>query len=291
MEEDAMRIANVAGRLTLRRDGGDIDVERASGACFAADPQAVFERWDEFRAWAELAVTADAEAAPAVTDSDALGAPAPRPRQVFAIGLNYRLHAAESGHAVPREPPTFTKYPSSLTGPSGDIALPDGQVDWEVELVVVIGRRAHAVAAEDGWSHVAGLTVGQDISERVRQLAGPVPQFSLAKSFPGFGPTGPELVTPDEFADPDDLDLGCLVNGEVVQKGRTGDLIFPVPELIARLSAVVTLLPGDVVFTGTPAGVGLGRKPQRFLTPGDELMSYIEGIGVMRHRFVAPASD
>jgi 2-keto-4-pentenoate hydratase/2-oxohepta-3-ene-1,7-dioic acid hydratase in catechol pathway len=118
-----------------------------------------------------------------------------------------------------------------------------------------------------------------------------VPQFSLAKSFPGFGPTGPELVTPDEFADPDDLDLGCLVNGEMVQKGRTSDLIFPVPELIARLSAVVPLLPGDVVFTGTPAGVGLGRKPQRFLAPGDELVSYIEGIGVMRHRFVAPTSD
>jgi 2-keto-4-pentenoate hydratase/2-oxohepta-3-ene-1,7-dioic acid hydratase in catechol pathway len=147
------------------------------------------------------------------------------------------------------------------------------------------------VAAEDGWSYVAGLTVGQDISERVRQLAGPVPQFSLAKSFPCFGPTGPELVTPDEFADPDDLDLGCLVNGEVVQKGSTSDLIFPVPELIARLSAVVMLLPGDVVFTGTPAGVGLGRKPQRFLAPGDELMSYIEGIGVMRHRFVSSTSD
>jgi 2-keto-4-pentenoate hydratase/2-oxohepta-3-ene-1,7-dioic acid hydratase in catechol pathway len=288
MEEDAMRIANVAGRLTLRRDGGDIDVERASGGRFAAEPQAVFERWDEFRTWAEPVA---AEAASAVTDSDAVGPPAPWPRQVFAIGLNYRQHAAESGHAVPRQPPTFTKYPSSLTGPSGDIVLPDGQVDWEVELVVVIGRHAHGVAAEDGWSHVAGLTVGQDISERVRQLAGPVPQFSLAKSFPGFGPTGPELVTPDEFADPDDLDLGCLVNGEMVQKGRTSDLIFPVPELIARLSAVVPLLPGDVVFTGTPAGVGLGRKPQRFLAPGDELVSYIEGIGVMRHRFVAPTSD
>jgi 2-keto-4-pentenoate hydratase/2-oxohepta-3-ene-1,7-dioic acid hydratase in catechol pathway len=283
-----MRIANAAGRLTLRRDGVDTDVERASDGLFAADPQAVFERWDEFRAWAELA---DADAAPSVTNADALGAPAPRPRQVFAIGLNYRQHAAESGHAVPEQPPVFTKYPCSLTGPSGDIALPDGQVDWEVELVVVIGRRAHQVAAEDGWSYVAGLTVGQDISERVRQLAGPVPQFSLAKSFPGFGPVGPELVTPDEFADPDDLELGCLVNGEVVQKGRTSDLIFPVPDLIARLSAVVTLLPGDVVFTGTPAGVGLGRTPQRFLAPGDKLTSYIEGIGVMRHRFVAPTSD
>jgi len=285
-----MRIANVTGRLTLRRDCGDTDVERASGGRFAADPQAVFERWDEFRAWAD-AEPADAEATPAVTDLDALGPPSPRPRQVFAIGLNYRAHAAESGHAVPQEPPTFTKYPSSLTGPSGDIALPDGRVDWEVELVVVIGRRAHRVAAEDGWSYVAGLTVGQDISERVRQLAGPVPQFSLAKSFPGFGPTGPELVTPDEFAHPDDLTLGCSVNDEVVQVGSTADLIFPVPELIARLSAVVTLYPGDVVFTGTPAGVGLGRTPQRFLNDGDELKTYIEGIGVMRHRFVTSTSD
>src|SRR5947209_6471438 len=128
-----------------------------------------------------------------------------------------------------------------------------GSVD--VERVAVIGRHAHRVSRQDAWEYVAGLSVGQDISERVLQLAGSPPQFSLGKSYPGFAPIGPVLVTPDEVADKDDLELGCSVNGEQVQKGRTSEMVFPVPELIARLSAVAPLLPGDVVFTGTPAGV------------------------------------
>jgi 2-keto-4-pentenoate hydratase/2-oxohepta-3-ene-1,7-dioic acid hydratase in catechol pathway len=180
----------------------------------------------------------------------------------------------------------FTKYVTSLTGPTGEINLPPGSVDWEVELVVVVGRRAHRVAAERGWDHVAGVSVGQDISERDLQRVGPAPQFSLAKSYPGFGPIGPVLVTPDELSDPDDLELGCLVNGEQLQKARTRDMIFGVGELIARLSAVTPLLPGDVIFTGTPSGVGLGRSPQRFLSPGDELVSYVRGVGEMRHRMI-----
>ncbi|WP_103384485.1 fumarylacetoacetate hydrolase family protein, partial [Pseudonocardia dioxanivorans] len=220
-------------------------------------------------------------------DPASLGNPAPVPRQVFAIGLNYADHAAESAFAVPEHPPVFTKFVSSLTGPTGDIALPPGSVDWEVELVVVVGRPAHRVRAEQGWDYVAGVTVGQDISERDLQRSGPAPQFSLGKSYPGFGPVGPVLVTPDELADPDDLELGCLVNGEQMQKGRTRDMVFGVGELIARLSAVTPLLPGDLLFTGTPAGVGLGRTPQRFLAPGDELVSYVRGVGEMRHRLVS----
>jgi len=208
----------------------------------------------------------------------------------IAIGLNYADHAAESDFAVPESPPVFTKFVTSLTGPFGEIVVPPGQVDWEVELVTVIGRRAHRVAAEDAWSYVAGVSIGQDISERVLQSSGPVPQFSLGKSHPGFGPIGPVLVTPDELPDRDDLELGCLINGEQVQKGYTRDMVFPVPELIARLSAVAPLLPGDVIFTGTPSGVGLGRTPPRWLQAGDELVSYIRGIGEMRHRFVAPAT-
>lgn len=281
-----MRIANVAGRLTLRLDNGDVDVERATGGTFPADPQQAFERWDELRTWFSAQDPSTLSVVPAA-EIGKLGPSAPRPRQVFAIGLNYREHAAEAGHAVPEHPPTFTKYPSCLTGPAGSITLPEGHVDWEVELVAVIAREAHQVSAQDAWSYVAGLTVGQDISERVQQLAGPVPQFSLAKSHPGFGPLGPVLVTPDEFDDPDDLELGCSINGETAQKGRTSDLIFPIPELIARLSATVTLYPGDLIFTGTPAGVGLGRSPQQYLRAGDELVSYIEGIGEMRHQFVA----
>ena len=133
---------------------------------------------------------------------------------------------------------------------------------------------------------MAGLTVGQDISERITQLSGAPPQFSMGKSFPRFGPTGPWLVTPDEFARPGDLELACSVNGAEVQKSRTSHMLISVPQLIARMSAVLPLLAGDVIFTGTPAGVGMSRNPQRWLAPGDELVSYIEGIGEMRHRFV-----
>ncbi|MFB7031955.1 MULTISPECIES: fumarylacetoacetate hydrolase family protein [unclassified Streptomyces] len=280
-----MRIANLSGRLALIVDGRAVDVEEASDGRFAADPQAVYERWEEFRQWAAGARLP--EGVP--VDPALLGAPAPAPRQIIAAGLNYRDHAAESGFALPDTmPPVFTKFATSLTGPVTEVVLPPGgHTDWEIELVVVIGVRAHRVSAETAWDHVAGLTVGQDISERITQLEGPSPQFSLGKSFPGFAPIGPWLVTTDAFDDPDDLGLRCTVNGEEVQKSRTSDLIFSVPELLARLSSVIPLLPGDLVFTGTPAGVGLGRNPQRWLAPGDELVSTIEGIGELRQRFVA----
>ncbi|MGW3625404.1 fumarylacetoacetate hydrolase family protein [Streptomyces sp. NPDC000880] len=280
-----MRIANVSGRLALLTAEGWTDVARASRGLFSSDPQEIYERWEEFRHWA-------AEAPPAgdvaLEEAD-LQSPVPRPRQVLAIGLNYRSHAEESGFGVPEQPPVFTKFLTSVAGPYGEVNLPDGKVDWEVELVAVIGRRAWQVSEERAWGHVAGLTVGQDISERELQLSGPVPQFSLGKSYPGFTPMGPYLVTPDEFDNPDDLELGCAINGEDVQKGRTSDLIFSVPQLIARLSAVLPLLPGDVIFTGTPAGVGLGLSPQRFLHPGDVLRSYVTGIGEIEQRFIGPA--
>ncbi len=182
----------------------------------------------------------------------------------------------------------FTKFPSCITGGYAQIELPaDGHTDWEVELVAVIGVTAHRVPAAAAWPHVAGLAVGQDISERITQLASSPPQFSLGKSFPGFGPVGPWLVTLDEFDDPDDLELSCSVNGEQMQKSRTSNLIFGVPALIEQLSSVTPLLPGDVIFTGTPSGVGMARTPPRWLAPGDVLTSYIEGIGEMRHTFAA----
>ncbi|MFD4753013.1 fumarylacetoacetate hydrolase family protein [Streptomyces sp. NPDC058426] len=278
-----MRIANLSGRLSLIVDGTAVDVEQASDGLFSADPQAVYARWAEFRAWA---AGAGLPAGTAFKDSE-LGAPAPAPRQILAIGLNYREHAAESGFEAPEGlPPVFTKFVTSLSGPVSEVKLPgNGKTDWEVELVAVIGERAENVSEADAWKHVAGLAAGQDISERVVQLAGPAPQFSLGKSYPGFAPVGPWLVTPDEFENPDDLALGCAVNGEEVQNGRTRDLIFSVPALISRLSAVLPLLPGDVLFTGTPAGVGLGRDPQRWLHAGDELVSTIEGIGELRQTF------
>jgi 2,4-diketo-3-deoxy-L-fuconate hydrolase len=277
-----MRIANLDGRLTLLAGDGGIDVEDASGGAFSADPQEIFQRWEEFRQWA--AGQERGRSQPVARER--LGPPAPRPRQVFAIGLNYRDHAAESGIALPDDPTVFTKYVSSFTGPTGAIVLPSAAVDWEVELVAVVGKQARQVSEQDGWAHVAGLTIGQDLSERDVQVAG-AKQFSIAKSFPGFSPTGPWLVTPDEFDDPDDLVLGCSIDGAEVQKGRTSDMVFPVPSLVSRLSEIVTLYPGDVIFTGTPAGVGIGRTPQRFLVPGEELVTFVEGIGEMRHSLVA----
>lgn len=280
-----MRIGNLDGRLVILTGAGALDVERASGGRFGADPQAVYHRWAEFTSWA-VAQPGDA-AEPYAANK--LGAPAPAPAQSFGIGLNYRDHAAESGLAVPAQPSVFTKFPSCITGPYGDVVLPTGgHTDWEVELVAVIGTEARHVAESDGWSHVAGLCVGQDISERVTQLSGAAPQFSIGKSFPGFGPTGPWLVTPDEFADPDDLELGCAINGVQVQKSRTSHLIISVPQLVAKLSAVLPLRPGDVIFTGTPAGVGITSQPPRFLRPGSNLLSWIEGIGEIANRCIEP---
>jgi 2-keto-4-pentenoate hydratase/2-oxohepta-3-ene-1,7-dioic acid hydratase in catechol pathway len=279
-----VRVGNLDGRLVIIRGAGAIDVESASGGRFGSDPQAVFGRWAEFAAWA-----ADAgEEAAQPFEPARLGPPAPAPRQAFGVGLNYHDHVQESGFTVPEQPSIFTKFPSCITGPCTEVVLPPGgHTDWEVELVAVVGAAARNVAAADAWGHVAGLTVGQDLSERIIQLSGPAPQFSLGKSFPGFAPTGPWLVTADEFADPDDIELGCSLNGEKVQQSRTSYLIISVPQLIVRLSAVLTLLPGDIIFTGTPAGVGMGRDPQRWLAPGDELVSYVEGIGELRQRFVA----
>jgi len=280
-----MKLANLAGRAALVvGDDLAIDLATASDGRFGPDVQPLYERWDELCSFAsELDPS---QAAP--FERERLEAPVPSPRQVFAIGINYRAHAAETGKPLPSVPATFTKFPAALTGPFADIELPADTVDWEVELVVVMGRRADRVVETDAWSHVAGLTVGQDLSERTMQMAAGA-QFSLGKSYRGFGPLGPLLVTPDELADPDDLALGCSVNGETVQDGRTSDLVFTVPALIARLSAVLALLPGDVIFTGTPAGVGMSRQPPRYLAVGDVLETWIGGIGTMRHRFIPPA--
>ena len=274
-----MRVARVDGRLSLLADDGAVDVNTASGGRFPADPDAVFDQWDELREWASDRGGQGAEP----YSRDQLGAPVLNPKQVFAIGLNYRDHAKESGVSVPSAPAVFTKFATCLTGPYDTVRLPSDKVDWEVELVVVIGRRAWQVTEESAWSHVAGLTVGQDLSERTVQLVGPVPQFSLGKSYPGFGPIGPAIVTPDELADPDDLSLFCALDEELLQKGRTGDMVFSVPELIARLSAVCPLLPGDLIFTGTPPGVGMARTPARYLTGDSTLVSAIDGIGELRN--------
>ncbi len=280
-----MRFGNVGGRMQLVVGDGLVDVEEASAGRLPAGPVAALDDWDALVEWARPVDGASAASAPLA--GAALQAPVPRPRQVFGVGLNYRLHVAEGGRNVPEEPAVFTKFPSCINGPTSEIPVGSETVDWEVELVVALGRTAHRVGVDRAWDHVAGLMVGQDISDRAVQMRPPA-QWSLAKSFTGFGPTGPFLVTADDVPDRDDLELGCSVNGEEVQKARTSDLIFPVPELVSRLSHIVTLWPGDLIFTGTPSGVGYARTPPRFLHVGDVLTSYIEGIGELRNPCIEP---
>ncbi|MBC7517848.1 MAG: fumarylacetoacetate hydrolase family protein [Microbacteriaceae bacterium] len=285
-----MKIANLKNRLVLVKDGRALDVESATFGAFAADPQDIYENWDAFTEWGK---SADFTAAVDYTD-DQLDAVVPRPRQIFAIGLNYREHAAEAGFELPTHPMVFTKFQSSIAAPQADIELPSNSVDYEVELVVVIGKQARRVSVEDAWDYVAGLTAGQDISERAVQSRGPAPQFNLAKSFPNFSPIGPVVVTPDEFADRDSIRVRTLLSDggstgdstETKQDGNTSDLIFSVAELIARLSQTLTLFAGDLIFTGTPAGVAIGKQPPVFLRKGQTLVTVIDGVGELRNRLV-----
>jgi 2,4-didehydro-3-deoxy-L-rhamnonate hydrolase len=276
-----MRLANVQGRAALVLDGRLVDVERASGGRLSADPMALIPSLEALRG---LEATDDA---PPLAD-ERLGPPVPRPRKILAIGLNYRSHAEESGLTPPDEPVVFAKLPSALVGASDDIVVPAGRVrvDWEAELVVVIGRRGRHIPEDQAWAHVAGVTCGQDISDREEQFRA-LRQFTMAKSFDTYAPIGPVLVTPDELDNRDDLAVRCRIDGEEVQSSSTRDFIFTVPELIAWISHVCTLEPGDLIFTGTPGGVGDSRTPPRYLAPGNVVETEIEGVGLMRNRVVA----
>lgn len=276
-----MKLANVEGRAALIIGDRFADLFSVSAGRFGPDPMSVYPEWDDF---VEFAATVTGGTDRLVETQ--LRNPVPHPRQVFAIGINYRSHAEEANLAVPEVPAVFTKFPASLAGPYDDVEVFGPAIDWEAELVAVIGRRADRVPENEAWSVVAGLAVGQDISDRHLQFAAGA-QFSLGKSRRGYGPVGPWVATPDEFADPDDLSIGCSVNGEKMQDARTSDLIFGVPRLIAELSAVVPLLPGDILFTGTPEGIGAVRQPPRFLRPGDVLETWVESVGHLRNRFVA----
>lgn len=280
----SVRLANVQGRSSLVVGDGIVDVERVSGRRFGADPMTALADWGAFADWAAGRRAGDAERPLVETD---LGPPVPRPRSVFAIGLNYRDHAREAGLELPKQPMVFTKFPGCLAGPRGDIVCHSERVDWEVELVVVIGRGGRGIAEGQALAHVAGYTVGQDVSDRRLQFSDMPPQFSLGKSLDGYGPTGPAVVSLDGFADPNDLALTCDVSGERMQSGRTSDMVFGVPALVAYLSRWCTLAPGDLVFTGTPAGVGSTRNPRRYLVAGDEVVSTIDNIGTLRNRCVA----
>ena len=276
------RLLNVEGRAALEHDGHWYDLATAAADEALADPMHAIARHTELHA-VQASLAGCTPNGPVQPGS--LGPVAPRPAKVFAIGLNYRSHAGESNMELPPAPLTFTKFPSCLVGPEADVVLSGATVDWEVELVVVIGTGGRRIAAADAWAHIAGLTLGQDVSDRTVQLTGKPPQFSLGKSFDTFGPIGPALVSVDSFADPDDLELWCDVAGERMQHARTSDLIFPVPYLVEYLSSICSLEPGDIIFTGTPEGVGAARG--RFLKEGELVESWAEGIGSLHNRCVA----
>ncbi len=281
------RLANIDGRAALvGPDDRWYDLEQLTGGELTSDPMEAIARTDDLKRYDDIGF-GNAEAGGTLADAaDAgrLGPPVPRPTNVFGVGLNYRSHAEETGREPPTTPLVFTKFPTCLVGPRSDVELDVDSADYEVELVVVIGRRGRRIPAASAWGHIAGLTVGQDISDRTLQFAGTPPHFDLGKSRDTYGPIGPVVVSVDAFDDPDDLALTCDINGERRQDDRTSNLIISVPALVEYLSAILTLQPGDLIFTGTPAGVGAGTGT--FLKPGDEIVSTIEGIGTMVNRCV-----
>ncbi|WP_454836811.1 fumarylacetoacetate hydrolase family protein [Rhodococcus qingshengii] len=286
-----MRIANYDNRAVIVEGPAGAErfyyLDELSGGRFGPQCEDVFDTWEELTSWYGRHTLDESEGAKQVEVS-LLGPPSPAPRQVFGVGLNYRDYVETAGIDPPLTlPPIFTKYVSSFSGPVSIVEIPPRtNVDWEIELVVIVGRSGRDISVDGAWSHVAGLTAGQDLSDRVLQNRGPSPQSGLGKSFPGFAPQGPWLVSPDEFDEPDDLGLRCVVNGTTMQSSRTSQMIYSVPMIVSELSKIVKLLPGDVIFTGTPAGVGFARTPPKFLSAGDTVESWIEGIGNLRQTFV-----
>ena len=239
---------------------------------------------DDLRRW----VTADRAAAPRIPGSARIGCPIARPSKIVCIGLNFRDHAAESGMDLPKEPVIFFKATSAVCGPNDPVRIPRGgtKLDWEVELAIVIGRAASYVEERDALTHVAGYALHNDYSERAFQLERGG-QWVKGKSADTFAPIGPFLATPDEIPDPQSLDMWLTVNGQTRQRGSTKNMVFGVATLVSYVSQFMTLLPGDVISTGTPAGVGLGMKPEPvFLRAGDVVELGIDRLGQSRQQVV-----
>jgi len=273
-----------------QRDGQDVIVDLNQAArSLPSDMIAFLAGGEANRVQAAQAIANPPAEAILDRSSVQLGAPIPRPGKIICIGLNYRDHAAESNAEVPAYPTVFAKYASCIVGPGESIVIPrvTSQVDYEGELAVVIGRRARDVAEADALEYVAGYAPFNDVSARDYQMR--TSQWTIGKTFDTFGPLGPALVSADEITDPHALDIRVSIGGEVLQSSNTRHLIFTIPQLIAYLSSVMTLEPGDVIATGTPAGVGAARKPQRWLVPGDVVRVEISSLGALENPVVASA--
>lgn len=286
------RILNQSGRLKLVLAGGVLDVARASDGRFPHDPQLIYQEWDAFLDWAQAASRSADEAHP--SDSE-IGSPVSAPRQIVGVGLNYHSHVAHSGLKTPTEPGVFAKFLTSLAGPHAHIPLPSEAVFTEAELAVVLKREAFNISEAEALDHVAGVTVAQDLLDppsivRVPTLEGGPGAVYLnpSKSLAAFTPIGPELVSLDAAGDLGSLAIELDFNDTPVQRGNTSDLIFAVPELIARLSRKIRLLPGDVILTGSPDRVHGSEKLS--LASGDRIRAAVIGIGEQRSLAVTEAS-
>jgi 2,4-diketo-3-deoxy-L-fuconate hydrolase len=282
-----MRLANINGRAHAAFRDRFVDLAAASAHALPADPMAYVNAVQRAKAGAFLDSRDDHPGVvPALPE---FGPPIPRPGKILAVALNYREHAAESQKAVPDEPAVFSKLTSSLCGPYDAIEVPVDceMVDYEAEVVVVVGTRMRGIHPVEAWSCIAGITAGQDISDRHEQRRAPLAQFSLAKSYDTFSPTGPVMTTLDEFDDRDDIAVSGSVSGTVVQRGTTAQLIYSIPELVAWTCRYVTLEPGDLIFTGTPDGVGARRRPPIYLAEGMTLETTVSRVGTMHNRVVA----
>ncbi len=272
----AFRLANLDGRAVLIDGENWHDLAAASNGSFSGDPMEAVHRHAELHT-----IQLDNRSPEGAVASAVFGPPVPCPRSVFAIGLNYAEHAGEANMDLPESPLVFTKFSSCLAGATDNVELNSDFADYEAELVVVIGTAGRSISPNNAWNHVMGLTVGQDISDRALQFAAKPPHFDLGKSRDTYGPCGPAVVSTDLIADPSNLRITCDINGERRQSGNTGQLIFDVATLISYLSEILTLEVGDLIFTGTPEGIGASNGD--FLTAGDVIETSIEGLGKLRN--------
>ena len=275
------KLANIKGRAALLNEESFYDLEKISEGNLSHDTtNALFhlEELDELNNKLN-----DLEATGKISEAE-FDAPVSFPKNCYAVGLNYRNHAEEANMTIPEVPMVFTKHTSCLVGATADVEMRSNYVDYEAELVVVIGLSGKDISKDQAWNHVAGLCVGQDISDRPAQFASTPPMFNLGKSFDTFGPVGPALVSPDSLLNKESLVIECKVNDEIRQNDNTDDLIFDVPTIISYLSEIVTLNTGDVIFTGTPGGVGVSQG--KFLKDGDIITTSIEGLGTLTNKCV-----